>query len=174
MREEDDVTPLRADTGLLARLDSFISRPDLQEEEQESASADDVIKVLYVEDVSDLRRMVTFTLPLMRSTFPAEGWPSIQVVEAEDGLDGVAKAKEHLPDVIMIDLQLPGLSGTETALQIRRNAQTSHIPIILISAFREERVEEAAKQVGAELAMHKPFQWDQLMRAIVELASGNR
>jgi CheY-like chemotaxis protein len=168
------VAPLRADTDLLARLDSIISRADLQGEQPESASAEDTIKVLYVEDVSDMRRMVAFTLPLMKSTFPAAGWPPVEVIEANDGLDGVAKAKEHMPDVIIIDMQLPGLSGTETATRMREDPQTSHIPIILSSAFREERVEEAAKQVGAELAMHKPFQWDQLMRAIVGLAHRRR
>lgn len=168
------MAPLRADTDLLTRLDSLISKADLQGEQPESASADDTVKLLYIEDVSNMRRMVAFTLPLMKSMFPAAGWPSVEVIEAKDGLDGAAKAKEHMPDVIMMDLQLPGLSGTETAAQMREDPQTRHIPIILTSAFREERVEEAAQEVGAELAMYKPFQWDQLMRAIVDLARSPR
>jgi CheY-like chemotaxis protein len=144
-----------------------------RKERLEKASGYSSIKLLYVEDVTDMRRMVAFTLPLMNKMFPTEDWPSVHVIEAEDGLDGVAKAKEYAPDVILMDLRLPGLSGTEAAMQIRQNPQTSHIPIIMITAFQEERVEEAAERVGAERAMHKPFEWVELMNTIVELANAS-
>ena len=137
---------------------------------QNKLSAKDSIKLLYVEDSTDIRCMVAFTLPLMNKMFPRENWPLIEVIEAEDGLTGVAKAKEYLPDIILMDLRMPKMSGTEAAMQIRQDPQTSHIPIIMITAFQEEKVEEAAEKVGAERAMRKPFEWHELMTSIVELA----
>jgi CheY-like chemotaxis protein len=137
---------------------------------QKRFSTEDTIKLLYVEDTTDIRCMVAFTLPRMNKMFPKENWPSVEVIEAEDGLTGVAQAKEHVPDVILMDLRLPHMSGTEAAMQIRKDPQTTHIPIIMITAFQEEKVEEAAERVGAELAMYKPFDWHELMSSIVELA----
>jgi twitching motility two-component system response regulator PilH len=134
-------------------------------------SSNDAIKLLYVEDESDVRHMIATMLPLMNEMLPAGNWPLIEVIEAANGLAGVEMAKEHLPDIILMDLRLPNMSGTEAAMEIRKDPKTSHIPIIMITAFQEDRVEEAAAQVGAERAMEKPIQWGELMNAIVELTN---
>jgi CheY-like chemotaxis protein len=134
-----------------------------------STSPNDAIKLLYVEDISEVRHMIAMILPLMNELFPAANWPFIEVIEAENGLIGVEKAKEHLPDIILMDLRLPKLNGIEAARQIRHDPRTSHIPIIMITAFQEERVEEVAAQAGADRALRKPLDWGNLMNAIVEL-----
>ena len=134
-------------------------------------SPNNAIKLLYVEDTSDVRHMIAFMLPLMNELLPVAKWPLIEVIEAEDGLVGVEKARAHLPDIILMDLRLPKMSGAEAAMQIRSDPKTSHIPIIMLTAFEEEKVEEAAEMVGAERAMHKPLDWGELMNAIVELTN---
>jgi len=147
---------------------------DVSEEGRETASTNDTIKVLYVEDSDELRRVVGYALPQMHKFFPTAGWPFVEVIEAKDGLAGVAKAKEHLPDVIVLDLWMPKVNGIEAAIQIRDDPQTSHIPIIILSVFDDERVQDAARQAGAERLVCKPFQWDELMKAIVEVAGTRR
>ena len=126
------------------------------------------IKVLHIEGDTYVRRMVASGLPKMGKAFPAQGWPAVQVVEAQTGLDGVAKAREHLPDVIIMDVSLPGLNGLEAAAAIRRDARTTHIPIIILTVFEDQRVQEAATRAGVQRVIQKPFRWDELMKAIVE------
>ena len=134
-------------------------------------SPDNAIKLLYVEDIKDVRQMVATMLPLMNEMLPNRTWPLIEVIEAENGLAGVQMAKEHLPDIILMDLRMPKMSGTEAALEIRKDPRTSHIPIIMITGFREEKVEEAAARTGVERAIRKPIEWNELMNAIVELTN---
>jgi CheY-like chemotaxis protein len=152
-------------------LRRHFSSSSTPERRQKKLSAKDSIKLLYVEDSADIRYMVAFTLPLINEMFPRENWPSVEVIEAEDGLAGVAKAREYTPDVILMDLRMPRMNGAEAAIQIRHDPRTSHIPIIMITAFQEERVQEEAEKVGAERAMRKPFEWHELMTTIVDLAN---
>ena len=52
------------------------------------------------------------------------------VVEADDGLKAVAQAHLHVPDIIVLDLELPGITGFEAAVRLRKSAETRHIPLI--------------------------------------------
>ena len=142
---------------------------EMGDEGQGSHNAKRSITVLHIEDDTYVRAMTAAALPLMNRSFPAEDWPTVQVIEAEDGLTGVAKAKEHLPDVVLMDVRLPKLDGLRAAAEIRDDPQTRHIPIIFLTVFGDEGVEEAAARAGTRRVIQKPFRWDELMRAIVEV-----
>lgn len=116
-----------------------------------------------------MRRMLAYALPTIHKALPAAGWPSVRVIEAEDGPTGVEKAREHMPDVILMDLLLARVNGLMVTIELRRDPRTSHIPVILLTVFKDDRMEKAARRLGVQRVMYKPFHWDELMRAIVEV-----
>ncbi len=83
-------------------------------------------RVLYVEDNPD-------NLMLMEQIME-EGYPQVRLLSAADGNLGVALARAHLPDVILMDIDLPGISGIEALKILRQDMATMHIPVIAISA----------------------------------------
>lgn len=61
----------------------------------------------------------------------------LQVLWAPNGKIGIAMAQEHLPDVILLDIEMPGINGIETCKQIKENAQTADIPIVMLTVHTE-------------------------------------
>ena len=80
-----------------------------------------------------------------------------EVVTAEDGEDGLAKAKENLPGLIFLDVMMPKKSGFEVCRQLKRNERTKGIYIIILTARGEEFDETRAREVGADEYITKPF-----------------
>ncbi len=80
-----------------------------------------------------------------------------QVFSAHDGTDGLRKAQTLLPDVILLDLMLPGLSGLEVCKQLRSSDKTKHLPIIMLTAKSEEADQVEGYSVGADDYVTKPF-----------------
>jgi two-component system, cell cycle response regulator DivK len=70
-------------------------------------------------------------LKLARDVLHAAGF---RTLEAQDGTEGIALANEHLPDVILMDLQLPDMDGTDAALALGGSARTERIPVVALSA----------------------------------------
>lgn len=103
-------------------------------------------KLLVVEDNEEMRHLV-------KSAFVKQ----YHVLEAENGKVGLQKAIEEQPDLIISDVMMPHMSGTEMCKKLRRNEQTSHIPIILLTARTavEHRIEGA--ESGADEYISKPF-----------------
>ena len=79
-----------------------------------------------------------------------------RVIEATNGVEAVDKAVEERPDIILMDLAMPLMSGMEAAQTIRKSEELSHVPIIAITAFRNEFVEKAVA-AGCDYVMEKPF-----------------
>jgi CheY-like chemotaxis protein len=77
-----------------------------------------------VDDDSDQRR-------ILRPLLEAQGW---DVMEASDGEEALALMKERLPEVILLDLMMPGMDGFAFAAMLRRNTEWAHIPIIVLTA----------------------------------------
>ena len=80
-----------------------------------------------------------------------------KVSVAENGTDGLLCAESQLPDLIVTDLMMPGINGIELTEQLRRNPQTQHIPIILLSGQNFESVHERAYAAGITDFIAKPF-----------------
>lgn len=98
---------------------------------------------------------------------------SYRLIEAVDGEQGVATAHNELPDLILMDIQLPKLSGLEATRQLRADPKTAHIPIIVITSFALSGDSEKAKDAGASAYLAKPYSPRELLQMIRNLAPEN-
>jgi two-component system, OmpR family, KDP operon response regulator KdpE len=117
--------------------------------------------ILLIEDEPEIRRF-------LRTTLPAHGY---RLHEATTGQDGLTEAKARNPDLILLDLGLPDLDGTDVIRQVREWAQ---VPIIVLSARDQEQAKVAALDLGADDYVMKPFGVNELlarMRAALRHAS---
>jgi two-component system phosphate regulon response regulator PhoB len=104
-------------------------------------------KVLIIEDEKDLAELLAFNLE-------KEGYAATCV---HDGKLGLEQAGEDLPDLILLDLMLPGLLGTEVCKALRKDQRTANIPIIMITAKSDEIDRVVGFEVGADDYIVKPF-----------------
>ncbi len=118
--------------------------------------------VLLIEDEAEIRRF-------LRTSLPAHGY---RLYEATTGVDGLAQAKARNPDIILLDLGLPDMDGTEVIRQVR---VWSTIPILVLSAREQEQAKVAALDLGADDYVTKPFGVNELlarMRAALRHVAG--
>ena len=104
-------------------------------------------RVLIIEDEKDLAELLAFNLE-------KEGYAATCV---HDGKLGLERAGADLPDLILLDLMLPGLLGTEVCKALRKDQRTAHIPIIMITAKSDEIDRVVGFEVGADDYIVKPF-----------------
>jgi two-component system, cell cycle response regulator DivK len=103
--------------------------------------------ILYVEDNAMNRQIVR---DLLKRT-------SYQLIEAHDGEAGIALALEKRPDLILMDIQLPNISGLEATRRLRAEAATAKTPIIAITSFALSGDEQKATEAGATAYLAKPY-----------------
>lgn len=89
-----------------------------------------------------------------------------RVLLAADGNSGVQTALEHVPDLVVMDLRLPGLDGWEAAQQIKANPKTSRIPIIALTAHALPEDVYKAKQAGCDAFETKPVVYQRLLKKV--------
>ena len=119
--------------------------------------------ILYVEDNE-------FNLKIVRQLLSRT---SYRLIEAMDGEAGVATAQNELPDLILMDVQLPKLSGLEATRQLRTDAKTAAIPIVVITSFALSGDAEKAKAAGASAYLAKPYSPRELLQMIRNLVPEN-
>jgi len=112
--------------------------------------------ILYVEDNEPNRIMVRDLLK--RTTY--------NLIEAYDGEAGVAMALERLPDMILMDIQLPKISGLEAIRRLRAEPATAATPIVAITSFALSGDDEKAKDAGATAYLTKPYSPYDLLKLI--------
>jgi CheY-like chemotaxis protein len=95
-----------------------------------------------------------------------EGRPDIRLLSAMNGNVGIELAGAHLPDVILMDINLPGISGVDVLRILRNNPLTKHIPIIALSANAMPHDIGKAMEVGVFRYLTKPIKLNELMSAI--------
>jgi CheY-like chemotaxis protein len=88
--------------------------------------------------------------------------PHFEILTADRGDEGIAVATHNHPDAIILDVMMPGLDGWETCLRIKRNPDTQHIPVILLTSLDDGDLHERANAVGASALFHKPYPANQL------------
>ncbi len=103
--------------------------------------------ILYVED-NEMNRQIVRDL-LKRTRY--------QLIEAHDGEAGVTKALEARPDLILMDIQLPKISGLEATRRLRAEAATASTPIIAITSFALSGDDQKAQEAGATAYLAKPY-----------------
>ena len=103
--------------------------------------------VLLAEDDADIRFLVTFKLE--RAGHCVRGFG--------DGLSALADAREHLPDLAILDIMMPAMSGLDVCRELRRDPATAAVPVILLTACAEDADVAAGFAAGADDYIIKPF-----------------
>ncbi len=116
-------------------------------------------RILLVEDQEDARR-------IMRDLLSANGY---SLIEAHTGEQGLTLAERERPDLILMDIQLPGLDGYEVTRRIKANAALRHIPIIAVTSYALSGDDQKAAAAGCDAYVAKPFSPRLLMAKIREL-----
>ena len=113
-------------------------------------------RILVVEDQEDNRRILRY---LLKSA-------DYEVLEALTGEDGVALTERERPDLILMDIQLPGLDGYEATRRIKSNPALRHIPIIVVTSYALSGDDVKAFEAGCDAYVTKPFSPRQLLAKI--------
>jgi two-component system, cell cycle response regulator DivK len=116
--------------------------------------------ILYVEDNE-------FNLKIVRQLLSRT---SYRLIEAVDGEQGVATALRELPDLILMDIQLPKLSGLDATRMLRGDPKTSQVPIIVVTSFALSGDNKKAQDAGASAYLAKPYSPRELLAMIRKLA----
>ncbi len=90
----------------------------------------------------------------------------MKVMTAKDGVDALSILQDHLPDVILLDIEMPRMDGYEVATQVRADARLSDMPIIMITSRVGEKHRARAIELGVNDYLGKPYQDSQLLEAI--------
>jgi CheY-like chemotaxis protein len=104
-------------------------------------------RILYIEDNFQNKRLV-------RKILASKGY---DVIEAEDGLTGVEVATRELPDLILMDISLPGIDGVEATQRIKAVSETAHIPVIALTANAMRGDRERFIAAGCDDYLPKPI-----------------
>ncbi|MGD0612888.1 MAG: response regulator [Anaerolineales bacterium] len=113
-------------------------------------------KILIAEDERDIRDLITFTLR----------FAGYEVVAASNGEEATVLAKQEVPDLILLDVRMPRMTGYEACAVIKADARLKDIPVIFLSAKGQEAEIQAGLQAGAMEYLLKPFAPDQLTTRI--------
>jgi two-component system, OmpR family, response regulator len=106
------------------------------------------MKVLVVDDEDDIRRIAMISL---------SGIGGMEVAEASGGLEGIRKAREERPDVVLLDMMMPGMDGLATFQALRGDPETSGIPVVFLTAKAMTAEVDRLKALGARGILIKPF-----------------
>ena len=121
-------------------------------------------KILIVDDEIEMVEMETVRLK-------ASGY---EVMAAHDGKSGLQKAREWLPDLVILDIMLPEMNGYEVCAALKADEKCRNIPIILVSAMDEKYDTNLGKKVNADSFFTKPFEPTALLASIKELVQGKK
>jgi CheY-like chemotaxis protein len=143
---------LRVEEDPLVRLEDPVV-PDRLLDEQPHAPA----TILYIEDnLANLSLVETILLSRPR-------W---RIVPALQGQLGVEFAREHAPDLVLLDLHLPDIPGVEVLRRLRADERTAHIPVVVISADATRDALERLRTAGSDAYLTKPLDIDEFMETI--------
>lgn len=112
-------------------------------------------KVLIVDDEINITELIAVNLE-----------EEFNVICCYDGLEAVDIASKEIPDIILLDIMLPGIDGFEVCRKIRSNKETSKIPIIMLTVKREEKDKVMGLKLGADDYITKPFSINELLARI--------
>ena len=113
-------------------------------------------RILVVEDEEDIRDLLYYNLS-------REGF---RVSVAEDGVQALEKIRQEPPDLLLLDLMLPGLDGLELTRRLRREARTAHMPVVMLTAKKEDVDRIVGLELGADDYVTKPFNLRELVLRI--------
>jgi len=98
----------------------------------------------------------------------------MEVVTAKDGLDAVEKLQEKVPDLMLLDIEMPRMDGYELATYMRNDSRLKDVPIIMVTSRTGEKHRQRALEIGVERYLGKPYQEADLLRHVQEILSTDR
>jgi DNA-binding response OmpR family regulator len=113
-------------------------------------------KILIAEDERDIRDLITFTL----------GFAGYDVIAAANGEEALNLARQEIPDLILMDVRMPRMTGYEACAAMKADAKMKDIPVIFLSAKGQDAEIQTGLQAGAVEYLLKPFAPDQLTARI--------
>lgn len=117
------------------------------------------MKFLVIDDSSTMRKIVGLALSGSGHSF----------VEAENGREGLAAARASVFDCIMLDVNMPVMTGLEFLAERSKDAGLSKIPVVILTTQSEDSLKADARRLGADAFLEKPFQKENLLKTISEL-----
>ncbi|MEM1044090.1 MAG: two-component regulator propeller domain-containing protein [Bacteroidota bacterium] len=163
-----DVPPL-LDPSLLLPDQGGDERPSEASTLSEDGAGEDVTTVLVVDDHPDIRAYVRRHLEAER-----DGHPGYRVLEAADGAEGLALAREHLPDLVVSDVMMPVLDGIALCTALKADPATDFLPVVLLTAKAGEEATLEGLGSGADDYVTKPFNVRTLAARVDNLIAGRR
>ena len=124
-----------------------------------------MIKVLYIEDNDDNIYMLKMRLELT---------DEFEVLTAEDGEKGCEMAAAERPDIVLMDLEMPGIDGWEATRRLKSNPDTRDIPVIALSAHALAGSREKALAAGCDEFDTKPVEFDRLVATLRRVLAGRK
>ncbi|MEK7442119.1 MAG: response regulator [Chloroflexota bacterium] len=121
-------------------------------------------KILIAEDERDIRELITFTLR----------YAGHEVTQAANGEEALALAKQTIPELILMDVRMPKMTGYEACRHIKADDTLKNIPVVFLSAKGQETEIQTGLEVGATDYILKPFAPDQLIKRVSEILAANK
>jgi DNA-binding response OmpR family regulator len=120
-------------------------------------------KILIAEDEPDIRQLISFTLK----------YAGHDVLVTTNGEEALEKIKLLKPDLVLLDVRMPRLSGYETCQQIKADKRLAHIPVVFLSAKGQEAEVNTGLEAGAVEYILKPFSPDELIERVSAILASN-
>lgn len=121
-------------------------------------------KLLIVDDNLDLRKVLKISL----------GYGKYQLLEAEDGSKALEIIERDLPEIVILDVMMPGINGFDVCRTIKSDPASAGAFVIMLTALGEQEHLEKAKEVGADFYITKPFSPSELIEVIEGVRTGKK
>ncbi|APR53187.1 response regulator [Sphingomonas koreensis] len=122
-----------------------------------------MMRILYIDDEDDIREVAQMSLELD---------PAFEVRGCASGPDGIAEAAVWRPDLILLDVMMPGMDGPTTFARLREQPETADIPVVFITARTQSYEVASLRELGARGVLAKPFDPMTLADEVRELLNG--
>jgi chemosensory pili system protein ChpA (sensor histidine kinase/response regulator) len=147
----------RADAGIAVEMPVYTPPQALQEQRRHPL-------IMVVDDSITMRKVTTRVLERAE----------LDVITAKDGLDAVEKLQEKVPDLMLLDIEMPRMDGYELATYMRNDARLKEVPIIMVTSRTGEKHRQRALEIGVERYLGKPYQEADLLRHVQEILRMDR
>jgi chemosensory pili system protein ChpA (sensor histidine kinase/response regulator) len=142
--------------GNTASLSTHSQNPNADISREKVAAGDNGPLILVVDDSVTVRKVTSRILK-------RQGY---QVATAKDGVEALKHLQEEVPELMLLDIEMPRMDGFEVAARIRASETLKHLPIIMITSRTGDKHRQRAMEIGVNQYMGKPYQEEQLLEAI--------
>jgi chemosensory pili system protein ChpA (sensor histidine kinase/response regulator) len=144
-----------------------------------AGEAPDVAEIVQVPVLPEVRRktmimVVDDSITMRKVTTRVLERAEMDVITAKDGLDAVEKLQDSVPDLMLLDIEMPRMDGYELATYMRNDARLKKVPIIMVTSRTGEKHRQRALEIGVERYLGKPYQEADLLRQVQETLRSTR